>query len=547
MTPPFSWRLDQSVPCPRDPWGASFNADPSVSRAGWPLSLESCDPDVQQVLSGVKAHVQAQLNILNAPSAAVHITHGGATLMEVYVGTSRLDKPTPVTGDSGYRIASNTKIFTSVMLFQLRDRGLLPPLGIDSPVSALLPGFVEPRPPPGFKSARPITLRSLAMHTSGLQREAPFGETEADILAAIGKSTLLFPPYATTAYSNLGIGLLGRALEKIVNTTWEEWVLDEIMRPLGMMRSGTAYTDSVREFMVDGVDPQTHKKQALPSPKDHDFTAPAGQAYSTPNDMAKWINFLMGNGGDDESKVLDFGTRLEMLNTGFMQADGISAIGQGTFEMAFIDGRWSNNKLGCIEGYRSAITMVPSLGIGIFGAAASTCDNWGDGDAVTFPIVHKLIPPLTTQLKRMSNEKMGAEIPLTYEDFVGSYCDNSVNISLVKVNGTSQLYYDANYPFVMRYEGVETEPASTTGKATLFRLLMRGDYLSPDVPGCEPPQNKNNNNFIKNNDNTPNLCPVSCNLEMARGDLGIARVYVDRIKKVATLEVPNDLMTCYRN
>ena len=68
-----------------------------------------------------------------------------------------------------------------------------------------------------------------------------------------------------------------------------------------------------------------------------------------------------------------------------------------------MQGRWSFNKLGCEDGYRSSITLVPargqgqgciclclclnpmqvpSLGLGVFAAVASTCDNYGDGDAL---------------------------------------------------------------------------------------------------------------------------------------------------------------------
>ncbi len=39
-------------------------------------------------------------------------------------------------------------------------------------------------------------------------------------------------------YSNLGYALLGRALEKVVNTSYEEWVTKNILKPLNMKSSG---------------------------------------------------------------------------------------------------------------------------------------------------------------------------------------------------------------------------------------------------------------------------------------------------------------------
>ncbi len=137
------------------------------------------------------------------------------------------------------------------------------------------------------------------------------GCTEAEILAAVGRTRLLFEPFTSTAYSNLGSALLGRALEKVANTSWEEWVTRRILAPLNMTRSGgwrcsvhvhlarclalpcplqcivpvvrvhgatvrdadavralcvagVSYDDGVRAFMVEGVDPVTRAVQPLP-------------------------------------------------------------------------------------------------------------------------------------------------------------------------------------------------------------------------------------------------------------------------------------------
>jgi hypothetical protein len=132
----------------------------------------------------------------------------------------------PVTRDSGFRIASNSKVFTSMMLYQLRDLGKLPQ-GLDTPVAQIMPGWTEPAQPygdAGAVSTRGLTLRALATHASGLPRETPSaGATEQAILEAIGDAHMLFPMYSSTAYSNLGVALLGRTLEKVTGGfTWEE-------------------------------------------------------------------------------------------------------------------------------------------------------------------------------------------------------------------------------------------------------------------------------------------------------------------------------------
>ena len=69
--------------------------------------------------------------------------NNGKLLFESYRGTARLNQSVPVTADSGFMIASNSKVFTSAMLYQLRDRGALPQ-GLDTTVASLMPGWVEP-------------------------------------------------------------------------------------------------------------------------------------------------------------------------------------------------------------------------------------------------------------------------------------------------------------------------------------------------------------------------------------------------------------------
>ena len=105
------------------------------------------------------------------------------------------------------------------------------------------------------------------MHASGLPREWPLGSkthTEAEILASIGNASLQFPMYAHTAYSNLGLSLLGRTLEKVAGKTWEAWMVDEIMAPLGMSNSGPCLrTAADKASIIDGVDPATGLKIPL--------------------------------------------------------------------------------------------------------------------------------------------------------------------------------------------------------------------------------------------------------------------------------------------
>jgi CubicO group peptidase (beta-lactamase class C family) len=503
--PPYTFNLDQSVTCPRDVNDAWYSHH--AKNVGKPMPVHAnSSAALKAVIASLPTMLDENLKTLHAPSAMLVASVNGDLLAEVYRGTARLGKQVPVTGDSGFMIASNSKIFTSVMMYQLRDRGLLPQ-GLDTTVASIMRGWVEPAAPvgsPSGKSRRGLTLRALATHSSGLPREVPAGTSEAEILANVGKGQMLFPQFASTAYSNLGLNLLGRAIEKVTGgTSWEEWVATEIMAPLGMHRSGPCLRSAAEAAsIVDGVEPLSGNLVPRPytNTSECPWDSPAGRVFSTPADMARWAGFLSGAYAAPD--VLDPSTVLELRTTAALQPDGISAVSGATFEAAFSHGRWTFNKLGCLDGYRSAISMVPQLGLTVFAAAASTCDYFGDGDAVGFPIVSKLIPALDTIIT--ARFEQAAAAPPNAHDFVGSYCGTGAGQALVISEAGGKLVIDqpgpfSDYPWTL---------LPLSGEPDGFRLLMREP--SRLTPGCSAAAWPG-----------AQLCHTSCFRQMGRGDIGL--------------------------
>ncbi|CAM6091847.1 unnamed protein product [Calypogeia fissa] len=132
----------------------------------------------------------------------------------------------------------------------LRARGRL--LSLDDPVK-FLPDFSVINPyEPGYD----IMLRELMGHVSGLPRELCAGQTvaglpeqlecpvnEAEVLKFLAGMELVRPPWSREpSYSNLGFGVLGHAWEKATSPpkTWDQFVMEDILDPLGMSSSGVA-------------------------------------------------------------------------------------------------------------------------------------------------------------------------------------------------------------------------------------------------------------------------------------------------------------------
>lgn len=539
--PPFSYSLDQSIPCPLGCGQDFYLSD--VSDAA--MRNVSRSKEVQDVLGNVSGFLRDMAKEkLGSPSAGIVATLNGKPLLSSYYGVSRLDDAaSPLNDSSVFMIASITKTFVTATLFHMRDRGLVT---LDDPVSLYLPDF-RIRPPPSSRlpSHKKITLKSLAMQVSGLPREIPpyvngatREETERNVLESIAANlTQMSEMYASPHYSNLGLALLGRALEKASphNVTWEDYLRTEILEPLGMFDTGNPSDlrrrPQVRARIIDGV-AEPNGSTPVPISEENTWGGPCGAMHSSFRDMSIWANFIMDSPGSDRerfARVLDPTTRAEMRNTGYIMGDGLSAVTSGVLESAFVSERWVINKLGCVNGYRSDLTLVPSLGLTVFGVATSTCDMYGDGDAVVFPVLHRLIRAVRVALEDVPTRPLPSS-DIT-ENVVGSYCDGRTVVQIE--NGTQLVARGDPYSFALDFVDAPNASVST------WRMIMGPEaWLSQTTTGCAAP---------KAYPESHGLCSVSCWRKMARGSGAIAHFRKSDTTGVVTMEVPGTGEYCVRD
>lgn len=151
-----------------------------------------------------------------------------------------------------YRIGSLTKTFTALGILQLCDRDLL---SLNDPVSTFLPDF-----PKGGE----ITVEMLLNHTSGLpprwrddwHEKRRLSLTE--VIAQFEKRPLLSKPGLEEHYSNPGYALLTRIIELASGQSYDDYVMEHVLKPAGMTGSGTDHADRIvpdrAQGYVIGVD-----------------------------------------------------------------------------------------------------------------------------------------------------------------------------------------------------------------------------------------------------------------------------------------------------
>eukprot|EP01127_Copromyxa_protea_P000629 TRINITY_DN10534_c0_g1_i1.p1 TRINITY_DN10534_c0_g1~~TRINITY_DN10534_c0_g1_i1.p1 ORF type:complete len:514 (-),score=76.54 TRINITY_DN10534_c0_g1_i1:64-1605(-) len=326
---------------------------------------------------------------------------------------------TTPTLDNVVPIASITKVFTSLMLAQLRDRGVV---SLDDPVTKFFPKWAMIDP---FYSKREITLRQLASHTAGIPREVPCPWfrmadcTESVIMEMSKKRAYVVPQYSHAHYSNWGIALLGRALEKAVGVDYEVYMNQNFTGPLGMS-SSTFDLQSIRDRLIVGtglIDPLTGNGEIAPL-MDIGWSKPMGGMYSSARDMQKFISLMFTESKHNNSHVLNSSTIREFFQPASLFRDGSGGFGL-PWEVSFTSGHYIYSKTGEYHGYRSQIALAPLLKLGIFISVAVTPLTDDDtNSAWTIPMMDILIPYFTKALVTLTPKPV---LPRNYSSYLGTW------------------------------------------------------------------------------------------------------------------------------
>ena len=206
-------------------------------------------------------------------------------------GCTNLEHGLAVSEHSLFRIASMTKSFTAMAILKLRDDGLL---ALSDPVSAYLP---ELGPLYYLTSdAPPIRIYHLLTMTAGFPEDNPWGDRFLDIsddalmeqvAAGISFSTV---PGTRYEYSNLGFGLLGQIISRVSGQSYQDYISENILHPLGMRNSYFEYEEAPPEKLALGYRMEDGQWQSEPLLHDGAFGAMGGLITSIV-DFSKYVSF----------------------------------------------------------------------------------------------------------------------------------------------------------------------------------------------------------------------------------------------------------------
>lgn len=326
----------------------------------------------------------------------------------VSYGHLEKDDPRPLDGDTIFEIGSVTKVFTSLLLADMVQRGQV---ALDDPVAKFLPaGVTMPQ-----RNGRSITLVDLATHTSGLPRlptnlhpkdpQNPYADyTVAQLYQFLSTYQLTRDIGSQYEYSNLGGGLLGHVLALRAGTDYEALVRSRICDPLGMNDTRITLAPGMKERLAVG------HNAAMESVENWDLPtlAGAGALRSTANDMLK---FVAANLGYTKSPLAPAMAAMLKVRR---------PTGQPGLEVAlgwhiFTNGReivWHNGGTG---GYRSFVGFDRSARTGVVVLSnASTAAGVDD-------IGRHLLDPAAPLIPAPKQHKEVSVDPKIFDGYLGTY------------------------------------------------------------------------------------------------------------------------------
>jgi CubicO group peptidase (beta-lactamase class C family) len=301
-------------------------------------------------LDAVKGRMQSFIDSGEIAGAVTVIGRAGGVLSYEAVGFQDLESRTPMAKESLFRIASMTKPITSLAIMMLVEQHKVQ---LDDPVAKYLPEFLGQQMVAEKtnssvtlkKPYRPVTVRDLLTHTSGLAREFPPGladlytkrnHTLAEGVLVFSQRPLEFEPGSRWVYCNPGIDTLGRIVEVVSAQPFEEFLHKRIFEPLGMKDTTFYPTAEQLSRLATTYDRKDGKLVANPfgfigSPVGAKYCVPSAGLFSTGADLAKLYRMLLNKGTLDGVRILDASCVAEMtrLQTGDLECGFVPGMGFG--------------------------------------------------------------------------------------------------------------------------------------------------------------------------------------------------------------------------
>lgn len=304
------------------------------------------------------------------PGMMVAVATRDAVFVKAY-GMANVETGTKATPETLFRIASISKTFVWTAVMMLADEGKL---DLDADVNLYLKTIKVKE-----RFGAPVTLNHLMAHRPGF--EDTLGDffhggknrTAEEALAGTAPARVA-PPGERTSYSNWGANLAAQVVADVTGEPFDKFVRIRILEPLAM--SSTVLHDPASISGTPLNDPALDARLAAPhkleggAPKvlAHDRLDPlhaAGAMALDAHDAGRWLQFLLNDAVVDGVRHLSPQAFTQMRIRAFADRTGAPDFAHGFMETE-IAGRGTFGHGGTLTGFIADMTIMPSLGVGVF-------------------------------------------------------------------------------------------------------------------------------------------------------------------------------------
>lgn len=361
--------------------GLVFAGPASARMAPAPVSAAASADPVARLAPQVAEMFENYAREQHMPGLVYGVVANGRLVMVKGVGAQDRGAMRPVTADSLFRIASMSKAFTALAIFDLRDRGLL---SLDALAESYVPEMRNWKYP--TSDSPRIRVRDLLHHVAGFVEDNPWGdrqqplpEAEFTRMLAAGVPFSRVPQTAME-YSNFGYATLGRIVTNVSGKPYADYIGERILKPLGMTSTGYEVAASPPERRALGYRWENGAWTREPDMAHGAFGAMGGLETSA-SDYARYVAWLLSawpaRDGPETGPMKRATVRELVQGSNFVQgaarraAIGPACAQASAYAMGFsvitdCDLGSYMSHTGGYPGYGSVVMLAPEAGVGVF-------------------------------------------------------------------------------------------------------------------------------------------------------------------------------------
>jgi D-alanyl-D-alanine carboxypeptidase len=345
------------------------------------------------------------------PGLSFGLVYGDKVLYSRGYGYADLAQNIPASETTCYRIASFSKIFTTIAIMQLQEQGKL---ALDDHVQQYLPWFTSAND----QHLDSITVRQLVTHTAGLDRDgdtAHWIDFQFPALATIQRyvvegAATVYAPLEQWKYSNYGFTLLGEIIKQVSGVSYEEYVTHNIVERLGLLHTAPTLTDDILKQLAKGYSRSLpgQEKEPFPAIETHVMASATGFS-STVQDLCQLMIALF----DGDTRLFQDETKREMRRIQWLREEDGSdwCVGLETWK---VNDRRLYGHGGSFPGYKSRFGFDPKQAIGVVVLANAI-------DAPSADIVNKIWETINYFITHDAEFEQVAAAPESVDAYVGTY------------------------------------------------------------------------------------------------------------------------------